>query len=44
MKRALSETIIEGIKTNKDLHLRVLNDEDFVGNNYATNFLALKMK
>lgn len=44
MKRALSETIIEGIKTNRELHMRVLADEDFVGNNYATNFLALKMK
>ncbi len=44
MKRALKETVIEGIKTNKDLHLRILNDEDFRGNNYATNFLTLKMK
>ncbi len=44
MQRALEETIIEGIKTNIELHKRILNDSDFVGNNYATNFLTLKMK
>lgn len=44
MIRALNETFIEGIKTNKDLHLSILKDKDFRGNNYATNFLALKMK
>lgn len=43
MKRALTETVIDGIKTNKSLHLSILNDQDFRGNNYATNFLSLKM-
>ncbi len=44
MIRALDETVIEGIHTNKELHLRILKDEDFRGNNYSTNFLALKMQ
>lgn len=44
MQRALSETVIEGIKTNKTLHQWIIDDEDFRGNNYATNFLILKMK
>lgn len=43
MKRALWETVIEGIKTNLDLHRWILDDKDFRGNNYATNFLAIKM-
>lgn len=44
MNRALKEAIIEGIKTNKNLHLKIINDPDFRGNNYATNFLSLKLK
>lgn len=44
MIRALDETVIEGIQTNKDLHLDILKDEDFRGNNYSTNFLAEKMQ
>lgn len=42
MERALDETIIEGIKTNKALHLRILRDSRFRGNNYSTNFLSNK--
>lgn len=44
MKRALREMVVEGIKTNKDLHLRIFNHPDFVGNNYATDFLATNLK
>ncbi len=44
MDRALSETVIEGIATNKSLHQWIIKDPDFRGNNYATNFLNLKMK
>jgi acetyl-CoA carboxylase, biotin carboxylase subunit len=44
MSRALEETIIKGIKTNTDLHLRILKNEDFIGNNYSTNFLKEKLK
>jgi acetyl-CoA carboxylase biotin carboxylase subunit len=44
MIRALDETVIEGIHTNKDLHLRILRNEAFRGNNYSTNFLAKEMQ
>lgn len=44
MNRALNETVIEGISTNISLHKMIINDPDFRGNNYATNFLTLKMK
>lgn len=43
MIRALEETVIEGIKTNKDLHLRILRNTFFRGNNYSTNFLTDKL-
>lgn len=39
MERALGETIIEGINHNIPLHLDILKNESFKGNNYATNFL-----
>ena len=29
MRTALSELVIEGVKTNRELHLRILNDPDF---------------
>ena len=44
MLRALDETVIEGIKSNKQLHKDVLQDEDFRGNNYSTNFLQKILK
>ncbi len=44
MYRALDETVIEGIKTNRTLHMDIIQDEDFRGNNYSTNFLNLKMQ
>jgi acetyl-CoA carboxylase biotin carboxylase subunit len=43
MIRALEETVIEGIKTNRDLHLRILRNDSFRGNNYSTNFLTEKL-
>lgn len=43
MLRALDETVIEGIKTNRSLHQRILVNENFRGNNYSTNFLAVEM-
>lgn len=39
MERALKEAIIEGISHNISLHLEILGNESFRGNNYATNFL-----
>ena len=43
MKRALGETVIEGIQTNIGLHKRIMEDQDFLGNNYSTNFYSQKM-
>lgn len=40
MLRALDETVIDGIKTNIELHKKILSDKDFRGNNYATDFLV----
>ncbi|NOZ46198.1 MAG: acetyl-CoA carboxylase biotin carboxylase subunit [Chlorobi bacterium] len=39
MKRMLSETQIEGIKTTIPFHLQVLKDKDFATGNYNTGFL-----
>ena len=40
MKRALNEIVIEGIKTNINLHKKILQHSEFIGNNYSTNFLS----
>lgn len=42
MQRALSETVVSGIKTNIELHQRILSDKDFQANNYTTHFLSKK--
>ncbi len=39
MRRALEEMIVEGIKTSIPLHIRILNDADFVEGNLSTRFL-----
>jgi acetyl-CoA carboxylase biotin carboxylase subunit len=38
-KAALREYVIDGIKTNIPLHLKILDDPDFQRGDYATNFL-----
>ena len=43
MIRALDETVIEGIKTNKTLHQKIMLNKNFRGNNYSTNFLTEEM-
>jgi acetyl-CoA carboxylase biotin carboxylase subunit len=43
MKRALGETVVQGIQTNIGLHKRIMEDPDFLGNNYSTNFYSQKM-
>lgn len=40
MKRALNEMVIKGIQTNTELHQRIIENTDFKGNNYSTNFLS----
>ena len=39
MVRALSEFVIEGVKTTIPFHLRLMKDEQFVAGNYTTKFL-----
>jgi acetyl-CoA carboxylase biotin carboxylase subunit len=39
MRRTLEMTVIEGIKTNITLHLKILNDPDFVAGKLSTSFL-----
>jgi acetyl-CoA carboxylase, biotin carboxylase subunit len=39
MKRALEMTVIEGIKTSIPLHLKVLNEPDFVAGRMSTSFM-----
>src|SRR5580658_973664 len=39
-KAALREYVIDGIKTNVPLHLRILDDPDFVAGKVATDFLT----
>jgi acetyl-CoA carboxylase biotin carboxylase subunit len=39
MRRALSETVIAGIRTNIPLHQKILADDDFVKGNLSTKFL-----
>ena len=40
MRSALSETVIEGITTNIDFLLKILNNKDFQDNNYDTSFIV----
>ncbi|MBQ9461818.1 MAG: acetyl-CoA carboxylase biotin carboxylase subunit [Clostridia bacterium] len=39
MKMALSELTINGIKHNRDLHIDILSDAEFVSGEYTTNFM-----
>lgn len=39
MQRALSEYVIEGIKTTIPFHLKLMENEDFKKGNYSTKFL-----
>jgi acetyl-CoA carboxylase biotin carboxylase subunit len=39
MKRSLEVMVVEGIKTNIPLHLRILEDPDFVAGRIHTGFM-----
>ncbi|MBI3510377.1 MAG: acetyl-CoA carboxylase biotin carboxylase subunit [Bacteroidetes bacterium] len=39
MHRALSEFVVEGVKTTIPFHLRLMKDENFIKGNYTTKFL-----
>ena len=40
MKVALDQLIINGIKTTKDFHIAMMENKDFLSNNYDTNYLS----
>ena len=40
LKNCLSELVIEGVTTNKEFILKILNNKDFVNNNYDTSFIS----
>ena len=40
MKSAISELVIEGIDTNRDFIYKILENQNFVTNNYDTSFIA----
>ena len=45
MHRALSEYVIEGVKTTIPFHLQLMQNEDFRKGNFTTKFLeTFKMK
>jgi acetyl-CoA carboxylase biotin carboxylase subunit len=39
MERALSEFVVEGIKTTIPLHLKLMRDPDFKAGNFTTKFM-----
>jgi acetyl-CoA carboxylase biotin carboxylase subunit len=44
IKRALSEFVIEGIKTTIPFHLKILDNPDFINGNFNTHFLEKSSK
>jgi len=44
MRRALESMIVEGIKTTIPLHLKILNDPDFIAGNISTRFMDRFLK
>ena len=39
LRRALGEVVVEGIKTNVDLHRRVIDHPEFIAGRFDTHFL-----
>lgn len=44
MKSSISELVVEGITTNAEFILKILDDEDFKTNNYDTSFINKKFE
>ena len=42
MRSSIAELVVDGIKTNADFILKILEDEDFKNNNYDTSFISKK--
>ena len=39
MRRTLEMTVVEGIKTTIPLHLKIMNDPDFIAGRLSTSFM-----
>jgi acetyl-CoA carboxylase biotin carboxylase subunit len=39
MKRTLEMSVVEGIRTTIPLHLKILNDPDFIAGRLSTHFM-----
>ncbi|HEU0184399.1 MAG TPA: acetyl-CoA carboxylase biotin carboxylase subunit [Blastocatellia bacterium] len=44
MRRALESMIVEGVKTTIPLHLKILDDPDFIAGNFSTRFMERFLK
>jgi acetyl-CoA carboxylase biotin carboxylase subunit len=44
MKSAIAELVIEGINTNRDFLYQILENENFINNNYDTSFIKKEFK
>jgi acetyl-CoA carboxylase biotin carboxylase subunit len=44
MRRTLEMTVVDGIKTSIPLHLKILNDPDFIAGRLSTSFMERFMK
>jgi acetyl-CoA carboxylase biotin carboxylase subunit len=44
MRRALESMVVEGVKTTIPLHLKILNDPDFISGNFSTRFMDRFLK
>jgi acetyl-CoA carboxylase biotin carboxylase subunit len=44
MRRALESMVVEGVKTTIPLHLKILNDPDFIAGNFSTRFMERFLK
>jgi acetyl-CoA carboxylase biotin carboxylase subunit len=44
MRRTLEMTVVDGIKTSIPLHLKILNDPDFIAGKFSTAFMERFMK
>ena len=43
LRRALEETVVDGIKTNLPLHLRIISDSEFIDGRYNIHWLEKKL-
>jgi acetyl-CoA carboxylase biotin carboxylase subunit len=44
MRRALESMVVEGVKTTIPLHLKILDDPDFIAGNFSTRFMDRFLK